>query len=218
MILVPVKNLKNAKQRLAPALSPAERSQLAEAMLQDVLAALALGAKASQVAVVTGDVGAQRLAHHYGFTVLEDNDNPGETGAIEAATWACVARGAGYTLVLPADIPLIHPEEIEKIFAAAANSATVLVPSASGRGTNAALRCPANLFPLRFGNDSFLPHLAAARATGKPVEVLRLAGVGLDVDEPADLADLLRAPGRTRAQQLLHDWRIAERLASAVAG
>ena len=37
---VPVKDLANAKQRLVPALSPAERRELARAMLGDVLEAL----------------------------------------------------------------------------------------------------------------------------------------------------------------------------------
>jgi 2-phospho-L-lactate guanylyltransferase len=90
----------------------------------------------------------------------------------------------------------------------------VLAPSASGRGTNAVLQRPPGLFPLRFGNDSFLPHLAAARATGNPVEVLRLSGIGVDIDEPADLADLMATPGDTRAQRLLDEWRISERMAS----
>ncbi len=218
MILVPIKNLENAKQRLAPMLTPPERSELAVAMLEDVLDALADCPKASEVAVVTGDVNARRLARHHEFAVIEDGENPGETGAIEEATRVCVERGAAYTLILPADIPLIRAEEIQQILAAAATSGTVLVPSASGRGTNAALRRPANAFPLRFGNDSFVPHLAAARATGRPVEVMRLAGIGLDVDEPSDLFDLLRAPGHTRAQGLLRDWKMAERLTSALAG
>ncbi len=216
MILVPVKNLEKAKQRLSPVLNPVERSRIAAAMLEDVLDALTRCRQASEVAVVTGDSHAQSLARRRGFALVEDSENPGETGAIEAATRVCIQRGSNYTLVLPADIPLINAAEIGEIFAAAANSGTVLVPSASGRGTNAALRRPADLFPLRFGNDSFLPHLAAARETGKPVQVLRFPGVGLDVDEPADLCHLLRAPGQTRAQTLLRDWEIAERLTAAV--
>jgi 2-phospho-L-lactate guanylyltransferase len=150
--------------------------------------------------------------------VINDRENPGETGAVEDATRICLDRGAAYTLVLPADIPLVSPEDIENIFSAAEHSATVLAPSASGRGTNAVLRRPADLFPLRFGNDSFLPHLAVARATGQPVQVLHLPRVGLDVDEPTDVSDLLRVPGQTRAQELLRSWRITERLTSAVAG
>ena len=203
MILVAVKTLKNAKQRLSPALTPEERRELAQAMLEDVLAALAACLHRDLVALVTGDPHAQRMAERHSFAVIDDPVDPGETGAIEAATRACVARGAEFTLVVPGDLPLITAAEVEKIFAAAPQEGTVLVPSASGRGTNAVFRRPADLFPLCFGNDSFLSHLTAAKATGKPVHVLKLAGVGLDVDEPSDLAALLAFQGATRTQQLL---------------
>jgi 2-phospho-L-lactate/phosphoenolpyruvate guanylyltransferase len=214
MILVPVKNLETAKQRLSPLLTPTQRLALAEAMLQDVLSALDASRYRRDVALVSGDARVQRLAKQYGFGIINDADDPGETGAIEMATRAAIERGAEFTLVLPADIPLITAAEVEQIFAAAPSEGTVLAPSASGRGTNAVLQRPPGRFPLRFGNDSFLPHLAAARATGKPVEVLRLAGIGVDIDEPLDLADLIAAPGDTRAQRLLDEWRLSERLAA----
>jgi len=214
MILVPVKRLGAAKQRLSPLLSARERFALAKAMLQDVLGALSRCSHREHVALVSGDARALALARRHGFGIIHDADDPGETGAIEMATRAAIERRAEFTLVLPADIPLITAEEVEQIFAAAPREGTVLAPSASGRGTNAVLQRPPGLFPLRFGNDSFLPHLAAARATGKPVEVLKLAGIGADIDEPADLADLLVAAGGTRAQHLLGEWRISERLAA----
>jgi len=214
MILVPVKHLHTSKQRLSPLLSPSERFALAEAMLQDVLAALAACRYREHVALVSGDARARRLAKQYGFGVIDDADDPGETGAIEMATRAAIERGAEFILVLPADIPLITAAEVDEILVAAPRQGTVLAPSASGRGTNAVLQRPPGLFPLRFGNDSYLPHLAAAGATGKPVEVLKLAGIGVDIDEPADLAELLTASGDTRAQRLLKEWRVPERLAA----
>lgn len=217
MILVPVKNLENAKQRLSPVLDAAQRFALAEAMLHDVLHTLAGCSRRQDVAVVTSDPRAHALAKQLSFQVIEDAANASETHAIEMATRVCRERGAASTLVIPGDIPLIQVSEVEKIFAAAEEAAegAVLVPSASGRGTNAAYRSPADLFPLRFGNDSFLPHLAAAQATGSPVAVLRLPGIALDVDEPGDLADLLAAPGETRSQCLLRGWNVADRLLSA---
>ena len=212
MILVPIKRLETAKQRLSPLLSASERFALAEAMLHDVVAALDACDHRRHVALVSGDTRAHRLAQQYGFRIIDDYDDPGETGAIEMATRAAIECGAEFTLVLPADIPLITAAEVDQIFGAAPREGTVLVSSVSGRGTNAVLQRPAGLFPLRFGNDSFVPHLAAARATGKPVEVLQLAGIGVDIDEPSDLADLLEAPGNTSAQRLLDQWRIHERL------
>jgi len=109
---------------------------------------------------------------------------------------------------VPADIPLIQGSELDQILAYAPAEGSVLAPAADGRGTNAAFRRPANLFPLRFGNDSFKPHLAAARATGKACIVLQLPGIALDVDDPADLRRLLAHPGETRTQRLLREWAL----------
>ena len=62
-----------------------------------------------------------------------------------------------------------------------------------------------NLFPLRFGNDSYKPHHAAAKATGKPCIVLELPGIAVDVDNPEDLQQLMSLPGETRAQQFARE-------------
>jgi 2-phospho-L-lactate/phosphoenolpyruvate guanylyltransferase len=215
VILVPIKNTQAAKQRLASVLAPSERNELARTMLHDVLAAVAAWKDRSRVGVVTSDAYAVQLAEEYRFEVIPDPHNPGETGAIEMATRLSVARGEESTLVIPADIPLLQAAELEEISRQAPAEGTLLVPAADGRGTNAAFRRPADLFPLRFGNDSFQPHLAAAKATGKPCVVLRLPGIAVDVDNPEDLRRLLSLPGETRAQRLLRHWRIAERLLAA---
>jgi 2-phospho-L-lactate guanylyltransferase len=211
VILVPVKNLSSAKQRLAPVLDQPARTQLAQAMLHDVVATLAAWPRQPACALVTSDPFAIELARQYDFEIIPDPANPGETGAIEMATRLCVSRGVDSTLVIPADIPLIQASELEQILAHAPDQGSVLAPAADGRGTNAALRRPANLFPLRFGNDSFKPHLAAAQATGKPCVVLQLPGIAVDVDNPADLQQLLARPGDTRTQSLLRRWALDSR-------
>jgi 2-phospho-L-lactate guanylyltransferase len=211
MILIPVKNLSDAKQRLSCLLSPEERLALAHAMCEDVLEEIARWRGRPPVAVVTGDPFARDLALRLRFEVIADNSNPGETGAIEMATAICRERGAASTLVVPADIPLIESAELERIVESAPPGGTVLVPDAAGRGTNAALRAPADLFPLRFGNDSFLPHLAAAKATGKPCVVLKLPGIARDVDRPADLQEVAAARGERRSQRLVRSWKIDHR-------
>jgi 2-phospho-L-lactate/phosphoenolpyruvate guanylyltransferase len=206
VILIPVKNLSEAKQRLAPVLDQPSRTQLAQAMLHDVLSALHAWKSGTTVALVTSDPFAVELARHYDFEVIPDPDNPGETGAIEMATRICEARGVDSTLVIPADIPLIQSWELEEIMKQAPAEGSVLVPAADGRGTNAAFRRPAALFPLRFGNDSFKPHCAAAQAVNKPCIVLNLRGIAIDVDGPSDLERLISLPGETRAQRLARQW------------
>jgi 2-phospho-L-lactate/phosphoenolpyruvate guanylyltransferase len=210
MILVPVKNLTNAKQRLGPVLDQDWRMALAHAMLQDVVDALAMCPARPPVSLVTSDSFAMDLAREFDFEVILDSANRSETDAIEMATHRCKLQGMESTLVIPADIPLIQPSEVAAILQAAPAEGSVLVPAADGRGTNAVFRRPAALFPLRFGNDSFKPHLAAARATGKECVVLKLPGIALDIDNPSDLAALVAGSGSTRAQCLIKQWKVRE--------
>ena len=218
MILIPIKDFATAKQRLAEVLSEAQRSELARAMFADVLAVLTSVPERPAIAVVTRDAEALAMAHRSGCQAIHDRENAGETEAIVAATEVAMARGAQFTLVIPGDAPLVKTEEISLLLSSAPSEGSVLAPAADGEGTNAVLRRPGALFPLRFGNHSFAPHLRAAHATGKAVVVLRLPGLALDIDRPADLATLAAAPGNTRAQQLVREWKVAERVGKPAGG
>src|SRR5262249_44375011 len=187
-----------------------DRTRLAQAMLRDVLQTLSRWDGRPDVAVVTSDDYALGLSEMLGLEVIPDSVNRSETHAIEMATDVCRERGVGSSLVIPGDIPLIKISELEQVFEAAPPIGSVLVPAADGRGTNAAYRTPCDLFPLWFGNDSFKPHLAAARGTGHACTVLSLPGIALDVDNPTDLGAVAAAPGQTHTQALIRKWGFFE--------
>lgn len=147
MILVPVKSLANAKQRLASLLDQPTRTKLAQAMLFDVLETLGTWASRPEVGVVTSDPFAIELARRFDFQIIPDNANRGETDAIEMATRYCESRGVDSTLVIPGDVPLIQVQEFEQILGAAPAEGSVLTPAADGRGTNAAWRRPGDCSP-----------------------------------------------------------------------
>ena len=201
MILIPVKNLSNAKQRLADVLDQRTRTELAHVMLADVLQAVADYGR-EDVSLVTDDAFALEQAAGHGFQVVPDTTNTSETVAIEMATGVCVARGVPRTLVIPGDIPLIEVDDLAAIFEHAPEKGSALVPSADKRGTNAVLRAPAALFPLRFGTDSFQLHLQSAIATDTACVVLSLPRIALDIDNADDLRKLATAPGQKRSQVL----------------
>jgi 2-phospho-L-lactate/phosphoenolpyruvate guanylyltransferase len=210
VILIPVKILKNAKQRLSAVLDQPARFAIAQAMVHDVAETIHAWENRPETALVTSDPFALELAKQLDFQVIPDDFNRSETAAIEMATHIATERGASFTLVIPGDIPLVTAKELQAVMDAAPSAGSVLVPATDGRGTNAALRSPADLFPLRFGNDSFRPHLAAARITRRPCVVLSLPGIGLDVDNPSDLRQLVIAPGTTRSQLLARQWNLDE--------
>ena len=208
-LLVPVKNLTNAKQRLAEALDQAQRSQLAETMLRDVMNAAAGVTDRLDVFLVTGDSRAQAMAAEFDFGVIEDTRNESETAAIDMATAWCERHGYDTTVVVPGEIPLITSAELHHVLDAAPPEGAVFVPAYDRRGSNCILRRPASIIPLRFGSDSFQPHCEAMKKTGKPLIILEMPGIGLDIDNPHELELLVQRAGDTHAQRLLRSWATA---------
>jgi 2-phospho-L-lactate guanylyltransferase len=103
-------------------------------------------------------------------------------------------------LTVPGDIPLVTAEEIGRLLAAHRPPPSfTIAPSHDERGSNAVLVSPPEAVPLRFGDNSFFPHLAAAGARGIAPTVLHLPGIALDIDNPADLLHFVQLGSRTRA-------------------
>src|SRR5712671_2856449 len=208
--VVPVKERAAAKERLAPLLPPEVRQALALAMLEDVLEALSATPGIAGLLVVTVDPEASLMAARYGGRAIEVGARDGHTGAVAAAARILAAEGCPGMLTLPGDIPLVTPAEITQLLAAHRPApAFTIAPSRDEQGSNAIICSPPDAVPLRFGEDSFFPHLRAAEACGIRPTVLRLPGIALDVDTPEDLAALTLVPPATRAHALLDLQRAA---------
>jgi 2-phospho-L-lactate guanylyltransferase len=109
-------------------------------------------------------------------------------------------------LAIPGDVPLITPEEVQELMRAHDRMRDfIITPAHDERGSNAILCAPPELVPLQFGDDSFAPHLEAAKRSGLEPKIIRLAGIGLDIDNPRDLAAFLQVPSRTRTRVLLQE-------------
>jgi len=207
--VVPVKERVLAKERLAPILRPETRQALALAMLEDVLAALTATPGIAGLLVVTVDPEAGRLAASYGGRVIEGGARDGHTGAVAAAMRLLAAEGRMGMLTLPGDIPLVTPREIARLLAAhpVAPSFTI-VPSHDEGGSNAILCSPPDAVPLRFGENSFYPHLRAAEACGIRPNVVHLPGIALDIDNPEDVVSFMQTQSPTRTWALLSEERM----------
>jgi 2-phospho-L-lactate guanylyltransferase len=207
--VVPVKERVSAKERLAPLLRPETRQALALAMLEDVLAALTATPGIAGLLVVTVDPTAGRLAASYGARLIEAGARDGHTGAVAAASRLLAAEGRAGMLTLPGDIPLVTPAEIASVVTAhpAAPSFTI-VPSHDERGSNAIACSPPDAVPLRFGDNSFYPHIQAAEGCGIRPNILHLSGIALDIDNPQDVVSFMRIESPTRARAVLVEERM----------
>jgi 2-phospho-L-lactate guanylyltransferase len=214
-LVVPVKEFEGAKQRLSSALSPDERRLLATTMLEDVLDVVSAVKELAGVLVVTLDPGATSIASRYGARVVTDSARDGHTGAVTAAARLLSREGTAGMMTMPGDIPRLSTAEVAATLAAhrPAPSFTI-VPAHDDLGSNTIVCSPPDAVPLRFGEDSFYPHLNAARAHGIEPLIVRHPGIGMDIDNPVDLITFLKlspfAP--TRTLTFLEQSGIADRL------
>ncbi len=212
--IIPVKRFAAAKQRLAEAVGPEERRVLAEAMLGDVLAAASACGALEPVIVVTGEPAAERAAREAGADVVADLLDSGHSEAALLGIAHAARAGAERCALLPGDCPLLDPVEVEAAVSRMSAGSVGVVPDRHGSGTNGLLLWPPDAIEPSFGAGSRARHESLARAAGHRVTVERLSSLGIDVDDPADLAVLEAAlrdsPQRaTRTAEALQGVEIA---------
>ena len=203
---VPVKEFTGAKSRLSRLLRPDQREVLAATMLEDVLAALAGATRLAGILVNTVDPQAAALAERYGARVVTEGARDGHTGAVNGMARVLESEGKAALLTLPGDIPRVTSWEIDQVVSSGGKAPSfTIVPAHDELGSNAVLCAPPFSVPLRFGDDSYFPHLIAARHQGIEPAIIRMPGIGLDIDHPIDLLAFLRARPRqpTRTSRLL---------------
>ena len=118
-----------------------------------------------------------RACLRYGARIVTEGARDGHTGAVTAAARLLVREGHAAMMTMPGDIPRTTSAEIAATVAAhRAAPAFTIVPAHDDLGSNTILMSPPDAVPLRFGEDSFYPHLDAARARGIDPLVVRHQG------------------------------------------
>ncbi|CAB4879997.1 unannotated protein [freshwater metagenome] len=176
-MLIPVKDFRQAKARLANVLAPADRIRLARWTADRVVAA----ATPLPVFVACDDDDVAAWAEAAGATVLW-RPGMGLNAAVLDGIATLAGAGIEHVVVahsdLPAPTPLAHIVLIGGI---------VLVPDSCDDGTNViAVPTRAGFLPA-YGSQSFRRHLVHALSLGLPVRVHRDVHLALDIDTPADL-------------------------------
>ncbi|MFC7137500.1 2-phospho-L-lactate guanylyltransferase [Halobaculum litoreum] len=164
------------KTRLSDVLSPAERRAFADAMLDDVLAALsAAGFRPRLLTTEPTD-----------RDVPETVDERPLSDAVNAAVAAHDPSPAAPLAVVMADLALATPRALSRLRA----PGDVVLAAGLGGGTNALLtRRPE--FRVDYHGGSYLDHLRAARRVDASVREVDSRLLATDADERADLAEVL---------------------------
>ena len=211
--IIPIKSLNQAKHRLKHVLYPDERQEFFKAMFEDVLSTMMSVPDFEQVAVATVCPAAGIIAKKYGAIVLSTSHDQGQTAAVVRSAKILDARGITSMLVIPGDVPLVTVEEIKIVLDLHEKAPSMtIVPAQDELGSNCIALSPTIAAPLRFGPNSYFPHLETARKLGLSLQSPKLPGLGLDIDTPEDLLVLSRQTVCTRAQEYLRKKKIMERL------
>jgi 2-phospho-L-lactate/phosphoenolpyruvate guanylyltransferase len=197
-LVVPVKELRRAKSRLAPAVADlpgddVSREQahraLALALARDTLRAARAAERTGRLVVVTTEP-AEQLGAGGPWETVRDTG-----GGLNAA----LRRGADHlrrtgsrehaVAVLQADLPALRPDELDEALARAAarfaeGATSAFVADHAGTGTTLLVASPGHPLRPRFGPGSAAAHAASGAVA------LDGAWPGLrgDVDTPGDLA------------------------------
>jgi 2-phospho-L-lactate guanylyltransferase len=214
--VVPIKARERAKERLAAWLDATERAELVDAMLSDVLAALCGARGLAGAAVLSSDPKALAVARAWGVEALGEPAPLGYREAADEAARLAARRGCDALLVLPADVPLITPRDVDDLLAVAAEQSRgiVLCPDRLTAGTNALVRRPPAVLEAQFGAASLHRHQQQARALGLHCKVWNNANLALDVDTVDDLRLLLTRGGGPATRRTLARLAISTRIAA----
>jgi 2-phospho-L-lactate guanylyltransferase len=217
--ILPIKNLRNCKQRLSAHLGETERQGLCLAMVEDVLAALAGSRLSRRVAVVTSDPEIVRRCRRFGARLIETRDCGHSQAALRAAC-LLVREGAESAMFLPNDVPAVTAMEIDELARGVLDRpgpapAAAIVSDRHGTGTNAIAASPPDLVTFSFGPDSLRKHVESARDRGVEPTVPDLPGIRLDIDTMDDLRCFMKIPRWTYTQEFLWESGLADRLDGA---
>jgi 2-phospho-L-lactate guanylyltransferase len=147
-----------------------------------------------------------RHAEQNGWGVIEERQQISESHSVDVSSELLRRQGACAVLLLPADIPLVQPEDVDFLLSREPEwRSSIIVPSQDGTGTNALLRTPPDAFPSRFGKDSFFLHRKEASCRKIQVKVIENPRISLDLDELSDLLRFCRLETGTRTAEVLEE-------------
>jgi 2-phospho-L-lactate/phosphoenolpyruvate guanylyltransferase len=192
-VIVPVKPLRLSKSRLSGILTPEERQRFAEAMLRHVLKTVQEVPQVTGTLVISRDSHALAIAREYEAKTIQESGAPELNIALTRATSVVASWHSDAVLVLPADLPLIQPEDISNIIKLGKQEPGIVIATDRDKnGTNALFIRPPGFIEYAYGEGSYQRHAVLARDAGAVVKVFESDGMLQDIDMPEDIENYQR--------------------------
>jgi 2-phospho-L-lactate guanylyltransferase len=191
-VVVLIKDLDMAKQRLGDVLDAKARRALALRNAERAIRAAAVG---DHRLIVAGSPEVKTIAEKLGGKALLERRQEGQNTAAKRGIEYALSKGARAVLVLSSDLPLVTPKSVKELLDVAgrlAPPAVVAAPALGRGGTNALYLNPPDAIALHFGADSLEAFRKEAETKGVNFAIHRSEAIALDLDEPDDLARVRR--------------------------
>ena len=161
-------------------------------MLQEVLDTTSKCKLIDKIILVSKDETVLKLGRSFGAVEIFD-DESGVNNAIHLADQYLSDKEFDCSIIFPQDIPIMKSTDIDNLLGfVKSESSVIIVPSRQFNGTNALVRCPANIMDTRYDMGSYTFQIDAASTKTKNISIALIRRIMLDIDDEFDLAFMLK--------------------------
>ena len=185
--IIPVKPLTNAKSRLSAVLTAEQRYELTRAMFRHVISVVAASQHITGLIVISRDTKALAIAREMGAKTIQEGADSDLNPALLRATAVAKSWRADAVLILPADLPFVHADDLRAMIRLSRERSIVIASDSQADGTNALLVRPPGMIAYEYGAGSFQKHIASVGRAGGVAMPFYSDRLALDIDLPQDL-------------------------------
>jgi 2-phospho-L-lactate guanylyltransferase len=198
--------LDGSKSRLSTGFAAEERRLLSAAMLEDVLTAVKFSV-VREVVVVGTDSCFRKVADKFAVSFISLEGSGFVSAVRKVITW-CLEKKAAAVLVLPAKVPLVSSNDINRIVELGSEAPSVVLSPSMMGGTNAVFLNPPNLIKTQFGPNSFFELVKEVIDKGVVLRFYSSREITLDVDSEEDLCKLFEVKNNTVSKRVFERIRL----------
>ena len=161
-------------------------------MLQEVLNTVSNCKLISKMVLVSKDEAVLKIGRQFGAIEIFDNES-GVNDAISLADQYISDKRFDCSVIFPQDIPIMMSSDIDNLLGfVKSKRSVIIVPSRQFNGTNALVRCPADIMETRYDMGSYTFQMDAAKTKTENISIALIRRMMLDIDDEFDLAFMLK--------------------------
>ena len=185
-VVIPIKSFSKSKSRLN--LSQSDTKYLCETMLKEMLHVISEARSIDDIIIVSKDESALDIGKKFDCIEIIDEKESGVNDAVSLANEFLVEHGYSCSIVLPQDIPLIFPEDLDNLMRFYQNNEhAIIVPSMHFDGTNALVRMPMPDMKTRYDEGSYKFQFEPIKTARMKYSLALIHRIMIDIDSIGDV-------------------------------